>query len=282
MASTSRLPPELERDIFEIFARSNLKSIPTLLLVAHRVKIWLEPILYDVVVFCYPSPGHLFFDAARFSSALHSRAFSQHVKNLLCTNVKVPRLEAIFANCSAVQNLALVVKNSTLPPFPSSMPLRRLYTKLERLFPLTGVDFTHSLFAQLTHLELMDGPLGGQREWAHWRGIAPIPNLTHLAFLMDHSVTVFQGALAACPTLRVLVYLYYANPVDPGDDPDLADVFESLARDTRFVCVPAPNFIRDWEIGARGGEDFWVRAETFIAQRDAGEIDPETFVLREE
>ena len=34
------LPPELERAIFEIVARTDPPSIPNLLLVAHRVKIW--------------------------------------------------------------------------------------------------------------------------------------------------------------------------------------------------------------------------------------------------
>ena len=35
-----RLPVELERKVFELAAHSRPKSIPTLLLVAHRVKIW--------------------------------------------------------------------------------------------------------------------------------------------------------------------------------------------------------------------------------------------------
>jgi hypothetical protein len=34
-----------------------------------------------------------------------------------------------------------------------------------------------------------------------------------------------------------------------------------------------PPFIRDWQIGARGGDDFWVRAEQFIAKRISGEVD---------
>jgi hypothetical protein len=34
------LPVELERNIFEIAAQSNSALIPTLLLVAHRVKTW--------------------------------------------------------------------------------------------------------------------------------------------------------------------------------------------------------------------------------------------------
>ncbi|KAF8185847.1 hypothetical protein K438DRAFT_1836418 [Mycena galopus ATCC 62051] len=155
------------------------------------------------------------------------------------------------------------------------MPLRRLSTELKLLFPPTGVDFAHSLFAHITHLELVD-PLREGEEWQQWQGLALIPNLTHLAFLMEESVSVFRGALAACSALRVLVYLYFFDP------PEANEGLESFAQDTRFVLISAPNFVKDWESGARGGEDFWVRAERFIAQRNSGEIDRETFVLEEE
>ncbi|KAJ7847805.1 hypothetical protein B0H14DRAFT_3453508 [Mycena olivaceomarginata] len=66
------LPVELERKIFEIAAQSNSMFIPTLLLVAHRVKTWLEPMLYSVVVFSDPIDGHVRFDPVRFGSAIQS------------------------------------------------------------------------------------------------------------------------------------------------------------------------------------------------------------------
>ncbi|KAJ7629850.1 hypothetical protein B0H17DRAFT_1091096 [Mycena rosella] len=48
--STPALPPELERQIFEICALFRPVSIPKLMLVAWRVKQWIEPILYRTVV----------------------------------------------------------------------------------------------------------------------------------------------------------------------------------------------------------------------------------------
>ncbi|KAF8185824.1 hypothetical protein K438DRAFT_1936900 [Mycena galopus ATCC 62051] len=253
-----RLPLELERHIFEIAAHSNLPHIPTLLLVAHRVKLWLEPILYSVVVFSHPVPEY-------------SQAISQHVKNLLCTNITVP-LEPILASCSAVQNLALYARNPGLPALLSAMPLRRLYTTLESLFRPTDVDFTHSLFSHITHLRVMDSI--DPNSWKTWKGIALIPNLTHLALEANSSLPIFQDVLAACPALRVLVCLYSYSIVS-----HLVERFKSPARDTRFVCIRAPVFIEDWQTGAWGGEDFWVQAERFIAQRDSGEVDRGIFVL---
>jgi hypothetical protein len=39
--------------------------------------------------------------------------------------------------------------------------------------------------------------------------------------------------------------------------------------------MPAPPFASDWQIGARDRDDFWVRAERFIAQRVSGQVDRE-------
>ncbi|KAJ7816012.1 hypothetical protein B0H13DRAFT_2293217 [Mycena leptocephala] len=41
---------DLEREVFEISALSRPKSIPTLMLVAWRVKTWVEPLLYRTIV----------------------------------------------------------------------------------------------------------------------------------------------------------------------------------------------------------------------------------------
>ncbi|KAJ7121829.1 hypothetical protein C8R43DRAFT_1136349 [Mycena crocata] len=43
------LPVELEREIFEIAAHSRPRSVPTLVLVASRVKVWVEPFLYRTI-----------------------------------------------------------------------------------------------------------------------------------------------------------------------------------------------------------------------------------------
>ncbi|KAJ7759698.1 hypothetical protein B0H14DRAFT_3511338 [Mycena olivaceomarginata] len=138
------------------------------------------------------------------------------------------------------------------------MPLRRLSTTLTDVFPATGIDFKHPLFSRLTHLELMDTLTNAV--WEEWKGLTLIPNLTHLAFLIEKSLAIFQGVLAACPALWVLVFLHWES----GD---------VSYEDTRFVCMPALPLSADWQIGARGGDDFWIRAEKFIAQRVSGQVD---------
>jgi hypothetical protein len=33
------------------------------------------------------------------------------------------------------------------------------------------------------------------------------------------------------------------------------------------------DYKKDWETGARGGDDFWTRAEAFVARKRKGEIE---------
>ncbi|KAJ7321878.1 hypothetical protein DFH08DRAFT_941795 [Mycena albidolilacea] len=255
-----RLPAELEHKIFELAAHAHSKSIPTLLLVARRVKIWLEPILYSMVVFCDLIDGHVCFEPVQFSSVIQSQEISEHVRRLFASHELGPHLDLVLASCSAVQNLAL---DSSLWPdhllFLSTMPLRRLSTAIANAFPA------------ITLMDRLEDAL-----WEKWKGLALIPNLTHLAFLMQKSLAIFQGALDACPALQVLVYLYFKGIVYEKIH------LQPFAQDTRFACIPAPPFASDWQIGARDGDDFWVRTERFIAQRVSGQIDRGTFVLQED
>ncbi|KAF8201882.1 hypothetical protein K438DRAFT_2103213 [Mycena galopus ATCC 62051] len=273
------LPVELEHHIFELTAHLHSKSIPALLLVAHRVKTWITPILYRVVV-VDPNPpaGHLSFDFPHFILAIQSQPISEHIKNLFITfdsRVSLTDVVHALASCSAVQNLVLLYcAQLNHLPLLSAMPLHHLSISLKDLFPRTDIAFFHF---NLTHLELWDH-LEDNATWAQWKGLALIPNPTHLAFLLKRSVAIFKGALAACPRLQVLAYLYEEGSSIGLGDPGIG--LEPLVHDTQFVCIRAPNIIADWQIGASGGDDFWVRAERFIAQRNSGEVEWVTFVWR--
>ncbi|KAJ7140386.1 hypothetical protein C8R46DRAFT_1320283 [Mycena filopes] len=52
------LPPDIERLIFEVAASSNLRSVPNLMLVAWRVRDWVEPLLYRVLFLASDLSGH--------------------------------------------------------------------------------------------------------------------------------------------------------------------------------------------------------------------------------
>ncbi|KAJ6508799.1 hypothetical protein C8R45DRAFT_454433 [Mycena sanguinolenta] len=276
-------PPELEREIFEIAARSSTKLIPRLLRVARRVKIWLEPLLYPIIVFRDSLPGHICFSFAGLLHALSSQPpgfAAEYIRHLFIPYTvleRETRIGQLLAICSGVQDLVLM--NTPMPrvrgPFRlgllAKMSLTRLCISAKNLFAPDPVDFTHALFAHVTHLDLLDEV--GDPWDPRWAGLALIPRLTHLAFDITESLLwegVIYGALKHCPKLQALALMW---------SPWLRDTMrmheqeEKVGRvadsDPRFVIVLQTSYTHDWESGARGGIDAWNRAEELVGQSAA-------------
>ncbi|KAJ7940066.1 hypothetical protein B0H13DRAFT_2300130 [Mycena leptocephala] len=53
----TKFPTELEKEIFELTASIHPRSIPTLLLVAQRVRTWIQPLLHRVLSIAALEPG---------------------------------------------------------------------------------------------------------------------------------------------------------------------------------------------------------------------------------
>ncbi|KAJ7744280.1 hypothetical protein DFH07DRAFT_777145 [Mycena maculata] len=77
--------------------------------------------------------------------------------------------------------------------------------------------------------------------------------------------------LLHCKKIEVLICMEWED----------AEYFDGvpLIDDVRFVFMglSASSYERDWEIGARGGIDFWQRADKFVAKKRRGEIKPSLF-----
>ncbi|KAJ7887656.1 hypothetical protein B0H14DRAFT_2695716 [Mycena olivaceomarginata] len=133
------------------------------------------------------------------------------------------------------------------------LPLRELYCHVGHLFgPQRQIDFTHQLFAKITHLEVYDAS-----EDPH------SASLTHLGLNNAGLIDAWLALLRTCKSLRVLVVL------DPGGRP----LLRTLVKDPRLVLVdPGELSSLDWRNGAHRRIDFWSRAEDFIAKRRSGEI----------
>jgi len=147
------------------------------------------------------------------------------------------------------------------------LPLKQLYCTAEDVFgPLPQIDFTHRVFATITHFEVFDDAI--EREI--WSGLALLPSLTHLCFNYDGPVDVWLDLLATCKSLRVLVVL------------DRSLAHSELAKDPRFVAMGCALETKDWRMGAHTGIDYWSRAEDFIAKRRSGELDPLQYTIEED
>ncbi|KAJ7443218.1 hypothetical protein B0H11DRAFT_1826347 [Mycena galericulata] len=261
------LPAELERHIFEMASFLHAGSMPALLLVARRVKIWIEPLLYQVLSIYSTST---LYDAI---DSMPAALFHENVRHVqLIGTHSADSVMRIMTTCDATLNLNLSAThifgnagNADILSVLGKLPLKRLSLSLEQLFPSPAwTDFTHSLFADITHLEIKDLAV---ENWDSWAGLTLIPRLTHLCFHEDffkfEAVHVYRGALDHCESLEVLAIVSYSRPLLRAN----AHTRAECSVDPRFVMIVVPEVMKDWVKGARGGEDFWAVADKVVSER---------------
>ncbi|KAJ7776167.1 hypothetical protein B0H16DRAFT_1879571 [Mycena metata] len=265
-------PPEMEREIFETAAIRHPKMIHTLLLVCRRVHIWVEPLLYRVIQILHTS------GSSRVLTAIQSKpsTFLQLAVHHLWIG---PMQEApkILINCSSVHNLFL---DGGITPdildILDRMHVRKMSFTLPQ--PLSGWPeqaLTRPAFRSVTHLDLYQE--GVERSsWVDWSHLASLPALTHLCLSETMSSGILRDVLAECPRLAVVITIWWSHEVEE------ATLFAQTltTTDHRVVLMTVSSCSEDWDIGAEGGDDFWARAETFVARKRKGEIEKNCFVLK--
>ncbi|KAF9219834.1 hypothetical protein BS17DRAFT_788481 [Gyrodon lividus] len=273
------LPLELEREIFLLTARTYRGVSTRLMLVASRVKIWIEAFVYKTVVL--RGPGH----AYQFMSTLVNRSpeFAKlHVK-ALCVRPQIPRSLTVqlLTLCSGVESLALWVPSQSEGPAEiinilSSLPLRFLSINLTAITNATchpvPVLHNHPIFEHLTHLDIVN-------HWVLWTsslGIEHLPHLTHVAFRFWSRGSVNAALsliLKESPRLRVLVLLA-DSVVVPGARHYLD---REGIRDDRVVVMKHTRDADEWESMERESEGMWQRAESIIRWRRLTNAGPFAF-----
>ncbi|KAJ6623343.1 hypothetical protein B0H10DRAFT_809609 [Mycena sp. CBHHK59/15] len=189
--------------------------------------------------------------------------FRTHVRDVLFVG-RPNEAYKILSVCAATVNVLFsrVGVGSNLRGLQTclgELPLQRFSGNLGQFFSqLPAPDFTHALFSHITHLDIAEE--GSDPTWA---GLALIPTLTHLSFRLSSFPRLNSRAiLDNCSSVKVLVIVWpnqaYLNTYAPA----FADV-----KDRRFVMLLVPDYYVDWAIGARGGEDYWVRAEEIVQLR---------------
>ncbi|KAJ7081248.1 hypothetical protein C8R44DRAFT_906454, partial [Mycena epipterygia] len=251
-----------------------------LLRVARRVKIWIEPVLYRILRIVPPrfeSPMSL--STHEIPHLIESRPpsfFHAHVRHL-CRFLDSKYLEVVMglvALCDATSNLQLLGSSrDDIPPLLGALPLQRLSAKLSSLFPNpSGPNFSHRLRARITHLDFhgFEGCAWANHSWETWSGLAQMLRLTHLSFHNNGQdyAPIYQGVLLHCKSLQVVAAFFTNVGLLLPFVPDYA----TIATDPRFVMLVTKNIILDWEIGARGGEDRWIRADELVRRRRSGEM----------
>ncbi|KAJ6629666.1 hypothetical protein B0H10DRAFT_1986230 [Mycena sp. CBHHK59/15] len=179
-------PPELEREILETAALRNPEMIPTLLLVCHRVHVWIEPLLYKVIVAStrenFPPLSALESKTPTFLENAVQNVYVHDSEEMYEYDV----LNKLFPNCSHIVNLSVDsgLENLDLLGILDKVHLQKLALSVPSWvsrWHLAG--FNHPIFLSVTHLDLwQEGPADeDQSDWRNWSGLASLPALTHLA-----------------------------------------------------------------------------------------------------
>ncbi|KAJ7137583.1 hypothetical protein C8R43DRAFT_1238861 [Mycena crocata] len=245
------LPLDLERHIFELYAHWRPVSIPKLMLVAWRVKVWVEPILYRTLLVNNDDP------------------IAGCVRNVYLDDVGDTTLELLLSQCTGIENLWIRHDLDNLIPLFARLSLKDLYADIRPLLP--ALSPSHPFFSQITHLELIGGSVDpSPKEMGIWSGLAHLPRLTHLSFNDDDFIDICSPLLQSCKFLVVLICLEMASVDTEADD---RAVEEGLQQDLRFVIMGCRLFRKDWQMGTHAGVDYWTRAEVqFRISEDSSEF----------
>ncbi|KAJ6476380.1 hypothetical protein C8R45DRAFT_1217054 [Mycena sanguinolenta] len=259
------LPPELEREIFEIAGLLDFYTIPSLLCVARRVHEWMEPLLYRVMIMEKSSKAA----ACRWALKNKPDVLANGVRHLFLAGYSEWSEEDVHAllQLCAPQLLSLVsfafLDPTLLPILLRMMRLRRWAGSLSELFD-SATDYSFSFLRTVTHLDLLD-----EITDSICAGLATLPCLSHLCLNVT-AVKHIPRILAECVHLQVLVLMTSAPGEMEGHPP---------TTDVRFVLSVVGSYWEDWEVGARGGTDFWAAAHEFVARKRRGEIEASRYVL---
>ncbi|KAJ7171319.1 hypothetical protein C8R46DRAFT_1088163 [Mycena filopes] len=286
-----RLPPELERLIFEVAALSYRVGIPTLMLVVWRIKEWIEPLRYRDLYIAYTFKDDLhgfpWIQREVLLAAIESRppTLFRSVQHLVfddsLTHDYTPwpsaALNTIFGACSRITTLYSAIDlNGSLDALGSLQGLRRLTINLQKLFHPRPIDFAHPMFQNITHLELDDDDEQHTVNLeATYSSIVTLPNLSHIAF---------QGRASLCRALE---------PLFRGHGARLrCFVFLAvwMGAEITAMLLPGPHLPQFVHIdqayllgdGRRAGTDYyWALAEEFLDAKRDGRVEGSVYKIWE-
>ncbi|KAJ7662751.1 hypothetical protein DFH06DRAFT_1471509 [Mycena polygramma] len=264
-------PVELEREIFETTALMYPKEIPSLLRVARRVLVWVEPLLYRIIHIA-GNPGM----ASALLSAMSTKPpqFFRAVRHLdLDSGDLGPGASLrLFWLCNKIVDL-IIRPNSTNPillPILAQMRVQRLSMYLGLMFR-GSINLQHKLFHSGTHLDIFDrqGVLEALSD------VPKLPALTHLCLHSSIPRDDILKVLSECPRLSILLVQYSIM----REDEYYGEAQFPHVYDARFVISLDDKYWEDWVAGAKGFPGVWSAAEAFVARKRKGEIEATRYWL---
>ncbi|KAF7296364.1 Zn(2)-C6 fungal-type domain-containing protein [Mycena chlorophos] len=287
---SAKLPPELEREIFEWTAVLHPWTIPHLLLTARRVHIWTEPLAYHTIRVDRSKRFTSFVDNA-LKGWKPPEFFAKHVRYIFVyVYVSIPsnledacRAVSLCVNATRIAGAGSLVGPHLIPVI-QPMRLERVALFLSHL--LTYPDGAEKLplelpcFQTVTHLDVFDTlPLENDEAKFYIEKLVALPVLTHLSLNDVAPWEELKMLLAGCSCLKVLLIQWSGRDEDEGkrqaaaappefDDVRLVmttfDIMEDAALDDSHLWTSAEEFIEEKSNGRISARTFWMhRDEVF-------------------
>ncbi|KAF7377552.1 hypothetical protein MSAN_00177500 [Mycena sanguinolenta] len=280
MASDPVFPAELEREIFETTASLYPATIPSLLRVSRRVCVWIEPLLYRVIG-TDPGPSDsTIVQATRTKSADFFRYSVKHVY-LGAAESYTEAILPVLRLCSEIHSVAYVdvhAEPKLLELIKEFREIRRWSGFLEGLFvDPSAIDLSLAVFRSVTHMDMFDDVFMNSPSTARLcAGLAALPALTHLCLNRRVDGEILRNLLQGCSYLQLLVNMW----ADRMNAMDMVAAHRKAGiDDIRYVVVVCDDYWSDWDVGARGGKDFWAAAEDFVMRKRRREIEESCHLL---
>ncbi|KAJ7060149.1 hypothetical protein C8F01DRAFT_1144159 [Mycena amicta] len=267
----SALPPELERIIFELAAWNDKDMMRSLLCVARRVCIWIEPLVHRVYTISILDAATL----SRLQTLVETKPTLAKKDVLflgLSRYLAHEEIQPIFSTCTNIIDLALWMPFTYPQLLVDMQPLTSLtYLSVDLLQLLGGEDdFTLSpagLLAPLnsvTHLDITSFRSPKLLDLLHSEAL---PALTHLGLGPRAYSVEFVTDVLSLPGRKDTLRLIVLSLDEVNHEEGTASSAEGEINDPRFCVVWCKHFLDDWKIGAWGGRDFWALAEERVAER---------------
>ncbi|KAF6761231.1 hypothetical protein DFP72DRAFT_880463 [Ephemerocybe angulata] len=241
LARFSDVPEDIGRTIFETAAENG--DGYRCALISRKVKLWVEPIFYrNVTVY----GNGLFARTVRDEeSTKPPDFFATHVKTLL------------FEHTSRREDVPIIVRKSRIADELRELVTTNLLTPTQlsvggRLFPADQLHFSHPIFRNITHLDVM------WKDSLDWEN--PFKQAEHI--------------LAFCPeSLRVFILIGPGYGSGTGsDDSEVLDIDRAFFNDwdgEYEYAIPAPyhELLDEWADPSNVRCNLWTRAEDLIKRR---------------
>ncbi|KAF7290413.1 hypothetical protein HMN09_01299400 [Mycena chlorophos] len=261
-----RLPPELEREIFEC---ASLEDAAVLVLVARRVYDWIQPIRFRVLCIdgCDKSEAFLAMfrtDPTRLPFLASKVRHLWFDRETQCTPAEAC---TILSACKNLYNFATIghFSNPNVLPVLATLRVTRLSLCLEVLFGgREHIDLLHPSLENLTHFDVFDAPYSavGSESTMLLELLPTLPALTHVCLSRELPTVHIEPFLARCPRLEQFL-MYQAGGIDQFYE-DRREV-----EDPRVVygSFQSSRYWVQWKEGACGSPIFWEKADELVARR---------------